>query len=334
MEDLNAASLEDVKEWFKTYYGPSNAVLVIAGDIDAADRAGRRSRSTSATFRPARRCRHIAPGSPSAPASHRAVLQDRVPQARIYKVWNTPPIGQRTTPTIWASPADVLGAGQDLAPLQAAGLRRPDRHRRQRVIGTSGDRRPVPRSTCTARPGVDLARVEKAIDEELQRFLAQGPTADELERVKTRTLASFIRGVERIGGFGGKSDMLAHGQVYAGNPDAYKTTLGDLQTRDGRRPQERGQRSGCRDGVFVLEVHPFPTFKASAADVDRSKLPGAGHASRLASSPSFSARHCRNGLKVILAERHGIPVVNVTWLVDAGYRRGPALRAGHRRVSP
>ena len=76
---------------------------------------------------------------------------------------------------------------------------------------------------ATARPEVDLARVEKAVDEELARFLTGGPTTAELSRVKTQSRAGFIRGVERIGGFGGKSDVLAQGEVFGGRPDFYKS---------------------------------------------------------------------------------------------------------------
>ena len=142
MEDLSAATLEDVQEWFKTYYGAANAVIVVAGDIDARRRPWRRSRSTSATSRPARRSPGTRPGSPSAPATQRQVVQDRVPQARLYKVWNVPPYGTpRATCSTWR--ATCSGRGQDLAALQAPGLRRPDRHRRQRLRRQPGDRRPV-----------------------------------------------------------------------------------------------------------------------------------------------------------------------------------------------
>ena len=67
--------------------------------------------------------------------------------------------------------------------------------------------------------------MEKAVDEELARFLAAGPTPAEMRRVKTQYRAGFIRGVERIGGFGGKSDVLAQGEVFAGRPDFYKVRL-------------------------------------------------------------------------------------------------------------
>ena len=75
------------------------------------------------------------------------------------------------------------------------------------------------------RPGADVAKVEQAIREELAAMLKDGPTPAELERVKTQRRASFIRGAERIGGFGGKSDVLAQGEVFTGNPEAYATTL-------------------------------------------------------------------------------------------------------------
>ncbi len=67
---------------------------------------------------------------------------------------------------------------------------------------------------ASARPGTDLKLVEKAVDQELERLLATGPTTAEMKRVKTQYRAGFIRGVERIGGFGGKSDVLAQGEVF------------------------------------------------------------------------------------------------------------------------
>src|ERR1700724_3666551 len=79
--------------------------------------------------------------------------------------------------------------------------------------------------TLTAKPNGDVKSVEKAADEELQKFLKEGPTGAELQLVKTRILAQYTRVVERIGGFGGKSDLLARCQTYTGNPDCYKEYL-------------------------------------------------------------------------------------------------------------
>ena len=120
MDDLNAASLDDVKEWFKTYYGPSNAVLVIAGDIDVK----------TAKEKVTKYFGDIPPGPPVAhPQSwvakmsgeHRETVQDRVPQARLYKVWNVPEFGTANSSYLQLV-ARILGTRQVVATLQAAGL--------------------------------------------------------------------------------------------------------------------------------------------------------------------------------------------------------------------
>ncbi len=81
---------------------------------------------------------------------------------------------------------------------------------------------------ATAGEGQDLGAVERALDEELARFLAEGPTRAELDRVKTEIRGAFIRGVEQVGGFQGKSNILAENAFYGGRPDNYKHSLGVL----------------------------------------------------------------------------------------------------------
>ncbi len=314
MEDLSAASLQDAQEWFKTYYGPSNATLVVAGDIDPKTA----KEKVEKYFGP------IPPGPPvpkhrawiaKMQGSHRQSLQDRVPQARIYMVWNTPQDNSDEADYLDIA-AGILGMGRtsrlykrlvytDQIATDASSFNS------TREIGGQF------RIQATARPGVDLAKVEKAINEELQDFLAKGPTADELERVKARSLADFLRGVERIGGFGGKSDVLATGQVFAGNPEAYKTTLRNLQ-RATVTDIRNSANQWLSDGSFVLEVHPFPPHKAEGTDVDRSKVPEPGTPPQLR-LPKFERAALTNGLKLILAERHEIPVVNLILAVDAGF---------------
>ena len=124
----------------------------------------------------------------------------------------------------------------------------------------------------TALPGKDLAEVEAALDEELQRFLDEGPTEEEVQRVKTQHVARFVRGVERIGGFGGKSDILARNQIYAGRPDHYKTTLKRVQDATAEDLRESARR-WLSDGVYALEVHPYATYTNKEDGADRTKLP-------------------------------------------------------------
>ncbi len=313
MEDLTAASLDDVKEWFKTYYGPQNAVLVVAGDVKADD----------VKVRVEKYFGDIPPGPPIAKqdvwvaqrtGTHRQSLQDRVPQARLYQVWNTPQ---------WGAPDDdyldlvarVLTSGKssrlykrlvyddqiatDVSAYQGSS-----------EIGSNF------MIQATARPGGDLAAVEKAIDEELARLLRDGPTAEEVERARTDRLSGFVRGVERIGGFGGKSDVLAQSQVWGGRPDFYRTRLARVKAAG--VPEVAGAaKRWLSDGVYVLEVHPFPELAAGPGGADRKSRPVPG-ASPEAHLPAFQRATLPNGLKLIVAERHDVPIVRMNLLVDAG----------------
>ena len=314
MADLNAASMADVKEWFKTYYGPSNVTIVIAGDIDAK----------TAKEKVEKYFGNIPPGPPVAhqevwiakmTGTHRQVVQDRVPQARVYKVWNVPQYG--------SADADYLNMVSDVLS-QGKSSRFYKRLVYDDQIATearaSVDLNEIAGQfyiQATARPGEQLARVEKELDEELARFLKDGPTAEELARVKAQHEASFVRGIERIGGFGGKSDRLAMSQVFLGSPDAYKISLQRVQEATAEDLKAAANR-WLSDGVYVLEVLPFPDYKSASAGADRSKAPEIGAPPEL-KLPKLQHATLSNGLKVILAERHEIPLVDFWLGLDAGY---------------
>jgi zinc protease len=170
---------------------------------------------------------------------------------------------------------------------------------------------------ATAKPGGNLAQVEKELDEELARFLREGPTAEELARAKAQNEANFVRGIERIGGFGGKSDRLAQSEVFRGSPDAYKTTLKRIQNATAEDLKAAANR-WLTDGVYALEVHPFPEYKTATTGADRSKAPDIGAPPEL-KLPKLQRATLSNGLKVILAERHEVPLVTFWLDVDAGY---------------
>jgi len=314
MEDLNAASLNDVKDWFKAYYGPSNAVIVIAGDIDAAPARQKVEKYFG----------DIPPGPPVARfeswVSKRSgiqlqVAQDRVPQARLYKVWNAPEYG--TANNIYLNLlSDVLVS--DKASRLYKRLVYDDQIATN--VGASIDSREIGGLfiiTATAKPGDDLTKVRKAVDEELGRLLANGPTQDELDRVRTQYFARFVRGAERIGGFGGKSDILALSEVFGGSPDAYKQQLARVAGATTADLQRAG-REWIGDGLYELEVRPFPKLVAEGAGADRSKLPEAGKPP----APKFATvqrAKLSNGLQLLVAERHTVPTVNFNLMVDAGY---------------
>ena len=116
---------------------------------------------------------------------------------------------------------------------------------------------------ATAQPGGDLKKVEAVIREELDKLLKNGPTESELDRIKTQYRARFVRGIERIGGFGGKSDILARNQIYAGSPDFYKTLLKRARRGDAREYAQGRSRVAVRRCVHSRSS-PLPQVSAQA----------------------------------------------------------------------
>jgi zinc protease len=316
MEDLDAASLDDVKEWFRTYYGAANAVLVLAGDIDVA----------TARQKAQQYFGHIAPGPAltrpgewiaARTESRRETMFDQVAQPRWQRFWNTPPDGTADTEYLGLVGeilgggktsrlyerlvyrerlADTVGAGD--SPLEIAGL-----------FSISADvKRDVP-----------VARVEAAVVEELQRFIAQGPTQAELERAKTVIRSGFIRGLERIGGFGGKADVLASCEVYEGDPGCYRESL-RLVAAATRADLQRVARRWLSQGDYTLEVLPQGAYKASGASaVDRTTGPPVTTSFPDVAFPDLQRARLSNGIPVIVATRPSVPVARVSLLFDAGY---------------
>ncbi len=314
MEDLDSASLEDVHEWFKKYYGAANATLVIAGDINADEVKEKVEKYFG----------DIPSGPPlSRPqiniakmkGKKRIVAEDRVPQARIYKVWNIPEWKSKDLVLLDLA-SDVLSRGKtsrlykrlvydDQIATDVYAYVHPKEIGSQFAI------------VATAKPGVDLSTVEKAIDEELSKFLKEGPSQKELKRVKTQYFASFVRGIERIGGFGGKSDILAQSQVFGGSPDFYKTKLTRVKEATATDIKNAANK-WLSDGVLVLEIHPYPKYSTIKTNVDRSKLPDTGTPPD-AKFPKIEQATLSNGMKILLATRKTVPVVNLTLMFDAGY---------------
>ena len=323
MADLDAASMKDVQEWFKTYYGPSNVVLVIAGDIGVK----------TAREKAEKYFGDIPAGPPVAHqevwiakmiGSHREIVQDRVPQARIYKVWNIPEYG--------SAEADYLDLVSDCLS-QGKSSRFYKRLVYEDQIATDAaaavDLREIGgqfRVQATARAGQSLAQVEKELDEELARFLKAGPTPEELQRIKAQYEANFLRGIERIGGFGGKSDRLAINQVFRGSPDAYKISLKRVREATAEDLKAAANR-WLSDGAYILEVHPFPDYKTAATGADRSKPPVPGAPPEL-KLPKLQRATLSNGLKVVLAERHEVPLVRLILAADAGFASDASTAPG------
>lgn len=324
MEDLNAASLEDVQEWFKTYYGPSNAVIVIAGDIDAEE----------AYKKVVKYFGHIPPGPalvrpevniPVRTADTRQSYQDRVPESRVTIVWNVPEWGSKEAILLDLA-SDILSSGKN--------SRLYKRLVYEDQIASSAFAFVWLKEIAgnfiiqsNVKPGKTIEEVETAINEELTKFLKEGPSDKELERVKSQYFANFIKGLERIGGFGGKSDILAENQVYGDDAEYYKETLKIIADATADELREVA-RQWLSQGRHTLITTPFPEYSTVESQVDRSKgLPELG-APATASFPQLQRTTLKNGLRVVLAPRPGAPSVVMRMMFDAGYATDQLAKPG------
>ncbi|HSG66380.1 MAG TPA: pitrilysin family protein, partial [Gammaproteobacteria bacterium] len=314
MEDLDAATLDDVYAWFRTYYGPNNATLVLAGDIDVA----------TAREKVERYFGDIPPGPPLARLEtwvpeltheRRVTLQDRVPQARIYKVWPIPEWG------------NVEGERLMLADVALTGGKTSRLYQRlvyeEQIATDVGSYAALDEIAgayivwATAQPGGDLGEVERLLDEELTRFLETGPTRKELTRAVMQSRADFVRGIERVGGFSGKSGILAESAVFGGRPDAYRDSLEIAATA---RPQDLrdSARRWLSGPALIVEVLPFEERSTTAQSADRSSLP-MPQSFPDAQFPAFERDELANGMRLIVARRAAVPVVNFSLQLDAGF---------------
>lgn len=314
MEDLSAASLEDVHEWFKTYYGAANSVVVVAGDIKAEE-AKEKVEKYFGDIPSGPPLSVIETNIAKMTGSKRVIAQDRVPQSRIYKIWNIPQWGSKELAHLDLF-SDILSSGKT-SRLYKRLVYDDQIATRVAAYYSGGEIGSQFFIEADAKPGVELSKVENAIEEELAKILKNGATEKELKRAKAQYIANFVRGIERIGGFGGKSDILAQSQVWGNSPDHYKTyieyinstTLEDIKTTANK---------WLTDGIFNLEIHPFPNYTTIETGADRSKLPETGTPPE-AKFPKVEKAELSNGMKILLAERKSVPVVNFNLLFDGGF---------------
>jgi predicted Zn-dependent peptidase len=314
MEDLNAASLEDVRQWFKAYYGASNAVLVLAGDI-----------SPSAAYE---KVLHYFGNIPAGPpisrprvnipvrsGETRASYQDRVPEAQLDIVWNTPQWGTQESVYLDLL-SDVLTSGKNSRLYKALVY---DKQLATSVYSYNYGQEIAGNFVITAnvKKGVEPETVEKEIKIVLGELLSKGVSGDELERLKSAYFSGFLKGLERIGGFGGKSDLLALNEVFGGDGNFYRKTLqwyADATTAD---IQAAGLKY-LNGGQFVLTCTPFPDYSVTGKEADRKIIPELGKQSAV-SFPVVQHGTLSNGLKIMLASRNESPTVVMNLMFNAGY---------------
>jgi len=355
MDDLSSATLEDVKQWFRDNYGPNNAVLVLAGDIDTATAREKVNKWFGAIPSGPETPKVVAP-VPTLDENTSKTIYDRVASPRVYRMWAVPGLNDPDYLPL-SMGATVLG-GLASSRLDDALVR--EQQIAVRVVASAQIFAQAGQLVvyADARPGVPKEVVAAALDAEIDKFISEGPTEAELQRATTVYAAGEIRGLEQVGGFSGKAPTLAEGLLYQGSPNAFKialeraATLTPQQVRDTTakwmsrpvfeliiEPGDR-QEGGEDRGGFVVSPEgtgPQPRFyinpvslQGSAttnSEADRSKLPEIGDLPPL-DFPDIERATLDNGMEVYFARRATVPAVNVRVSFNAGYAADPRNRLG------
>ncbi len=323
MKDLNAASLSDVHAWFKEYYGPNNAVLVLSGDIDVAT-ARKKVEHFFGDIAPSAFTEQPTAWVPTYSEDRRYTATGPVPQARLYKVWNTPALGTEDAYGMEVL-SDVLGnhANAQL-------------HKRLIVdeqvatmVAVWHYPRPISGQFLVivdAKPGVSLAKIEGLLNEELSKVRQRGISASDLELSVARLKSSFLKGIEKVGGFYGKANTLAAGAVFQNNPGAYAE---ELSFYDNVTPNQLKVLADkwLAEGSLTLTYTPSPSLSTADVGADRSKLPKADVSQSFTLEP-FKTFKLQNGLKVIALKRDSVPLIEASMMFGAGYAADPNGKEG------
>lgn len=341
MADLDGASLEQVRQWFRDNYGPNNAVIVLAGDINAAEARPLMERYFGQIPRgPANE--PAAADIPTLGARIDDTMHDRVANTRLYRTWVVPGLAHDDTVEL-----DV--AAQVLGGLNSSRLDRMLVRDEQSAVSVSASVLPFQRIslffvTVDVKPGVDPAAVSARLDQIVADFIATGPSQDEIQRVATQQVFGSVLAIEQVGGFSGKTVALANSAVLAGDPDFYERNLrayGEVTPGAVREVMGRW----LTRPTYALRVDPGarePYQEASAADrpapdnrpptaQPRDPMPEIGEIADL-DFPDVQRAQLSNGIEVVYAHRGAVPVTYVAFDFDAGVAADPQGGFGTQRL--
>ncbi len=327
MADLDAASLADVKQWFRDKYGPNNAVLVIAGDVTAAQAKPLVEKYFGPI--PAGPVNHPAMAAvPTLPRPKTIAMKDHVATTIIQRYWAVPGLLDKQLAAL-----DI--GGSVLGGLASSRLDKIMVRDEKLAVAVTAQLNPLQRVgifsvAAYVRPGVDPAVVAKRLDQVLADYIAKGPTADEVQRAVMSEVSGRIRELEQVGGFGGKAVSLAEGQTFAHDSDFYKKSLASYAAITPaavraamqqwlRRPALKivlspGDRPAYAESKPVVKA---PEPKTDGAVKGTRALPPVGQLSAL-DFPKISRVRLANGIPVEYVRRTAVPVTQVALVFDAG----------------
>jgi predicted Zn-dependent peptidase len=336
MADLDAASLETVRNWFREKYGPNNAVLVLSGDINEAEARTLADRYFGSIARgPVNNPAQADVPTLTAPVS--ITMQDRVANTRLTRNWAVP--GMLDEDAVPLSVGAAILGGLASSRLDNA-LVRGD----QTAVSVSANLQAFHRVgmfgiTANVKPGEDAAAVSARMDAVLADLIQNGPTEEEVARVATGYVSGVLQSLEQVNG---KASTLAEGQLYAGDPDHYKRELEAYASVTPAQVQAAMQRwltrpvasitiePGEREAYAEAAAAPSGATPVPAEPiqrVERAAMPEIGEVQDL-DFPTVERARLSNGMEVVYAQVDTVPVTRVSLSFDAGYAADRADRLG------
>jgi zinc protease len=339
-EDIQAAKLEDVRDFFTKYYAPNNASLAIVGDIDVA----KTKAMVEKYFGTIPRGPAVEPVNvQTAPITEerRAVVTDRVELPRVYMAWITAPIFKPGDAEAGVA-AHVLGGGKASRLYKSLVYEKKiaqsvDAEQQSLALGS------VFQITATAKPGHTAEELEAAIDAELDTLATRGPTDQELSAAKNSILSDIVMNLENLGGFTGVADRLNYYNQHVNDPGYLNKDLKRYSSVTAAGVKEVAASALKKNARVVVaaipgekKVPPGPptppappktATKVEAKEPWRSTMPKPGP---LPTTPLARAKQFKlaNGLTVYLVESHALPVVSAQLVVRSGSAADPAELPG------
>ncbi len=322
-EHLDAASLEDVKAFFRRFYNPNNASLAIAGDIDPTETRALVEKYFG-DLPPGPPLPRIQRWMPRLDGEVRLELEDRVQLQRIYFAWVAPP---RFDPD--EAPLDILVS--ILGEGHTARLYRALVYERQLAREVNGHYAAMEiagevRLDASIAPGASVEEAERALLAEIERAQNEPPSAEELERAINRLEARRVRALESVGGFGGRANLLNHYNVFAGDPGRLNTDF-ERYTRVTPADVQRVARTYLGPGRVRLVVSPAEPVAPGATRIDRTQQPGPGRP-RAFRPPVPERVKLGNGFDLLVVEKREVPTIAAAVYFPGGAVTDPTERPG------
>ncbi len=320
MDDLDAASLEDVHAWFNKYYGASNVVMVLAGDISIED-AKEKVEFYFGEAPAGVPLSHAKKWIPNLAENREEMMYDKVGQIRISRTWALPGLNDKDTTVMYLVNDSLLGNKN--SPLHKKLV--DELQLATRVSGSAYGRVMSGEYNITIdlREGVTPEQVLPILDATIADYLASGPDSQILENAKLSINMGMLAALETSSSIG---RILAAGQLLSNDPLYVNQELEWINAATAKELQETARRWLTR-GYYQLTVIPFSEYAVAEAQADRSSIPTVVANSNI-NFPDIETTMLDNGLKLVVATRGNVPLVDVSIQINTGSTAAPADAPG------